>query len=172
MPDETQETQEPQDEAPAEAGGADIKAQLDEEQKAKSALEQAVVARDEAIAEKDARLAELETSLSEAKKSSEAITATLKKTRDQAVAKYMDMAKVLNPTIPQDIIVGGTIAEIDQSIERGKAIVESVKKAMEAEASAAKVPAGAPTRTTISLEGMSPKEKIAYGIQQKGGVVA
>jgi hypothetical protein len=43
---------------------------------------------------------------------------------------------------------------------------------MEAEAAAAKVPAGAPTRGAISLEGMSSKEKIAYGIQQKGGVVA
>jgi chromosome segregation ATPase len=154
------ENQEPQ---PDEL--AAIKAQLDEEQKAKSALEQA-------ISEKDAKLAGLETALSEAKKSSEALTTSLKEARDQAVAKYLTIAKTLNPTIPQDIIGGDTIAEIDASIEKGKALVTSVKQYIEAEASAAKVPAGAPTRTTISLEGMSPKEKIAYGIQQKGGVVA
>jgi hypothetical protein len=162
-------TQETQDKAPAEAGVADIKAQLDEELKAKSALEQTLVARDEAISEKDAKLAGLETALSEAKKSSEAMTAALKEARDQAVAKYLDMAKALNPTIPQDIIVGETIEEIDASIEKGKALVASVKQYLESEASAAKVPAGAPTRSTIALEGMSPKEKIAYGIQQKGG---
>jgi chromosome segregation ATPase len=172
-------TQETQDKAPAEAGVADIKAQLDEAEvarneanKAKSALEQTLVARDEAISEKDAKLAELETSLNEAKKESDALSTTLKEARDQAVAKYLTIAKTLNPTIPQDIIVGGTIEEIDASIEKGKALVASVTQYLESEASKAKVPAGAPTRSTISLEGMSPKEKIAYGIQQKGGVVA
>jgi len=141
----------------------DIKAQLDEEQKAKSALEQAV-------AERDAKLAGLETALSEAKQSSEASAAELaavKEARDQAVSKYLNMAKALNPTIPQDIIVGGTIAEIDASIERGKAMVSSVKQSLESEASKAKIPAGAPTRSTIPLEGMSPRDKIAAGIQKK-----
>lgn len=162
MPDEIQDKVSTPEELAA------IKAQLAEEQKAKSALEQAV-------SEKDAKLAELETALSEAKQGSEASAADLaavKGARDQAVAKCLDMAKALNPTIPENIIVGGTIEEIDLSIERGKAMVASVKKAMEAEALAAKVPAGAPTRGAISLEGMSPRDKIAYGIQQKGGVVA
>ena len=165
MPDGTEETQEAQNEASTPEDVAAIKAQLGEEQKAKAALEQA-------ISEKDAKLAELETSLSEAKKESEAITAALKEARDQAVSKYRDMAKALNPTIPQDIIAGETIEEIDASIEKGKALVASVKQYLESEASKAKVPAGAPTRGAISVEGMTPKEKIAYGIQQKGGVVA
>jgi len=162
MPDEIQDKVSTPEEL------ADIKAQLDEEQKARAALEKAA-------AEKDSRLAELETALSEAKQSSEASAADLtavKGARDQAVSKYLDMAKALNPTIPENMVVGGTIEEIDLSIERGKAMVASVKKAMEAEAAAVKVPAGAPTRGAISLEGMSSKEKIAYGIQQKGGVVA
>ena len=169
MPDETQETQEAQDGASTPEDLATIKVQLEEEKTANATLKGAMEQKDAAIAEKDAKLAELETSLSEAKKSSETLTASLKEARDKAVAKYLDIAKTLNPTIPQDIIVGETIAEIDASIEKGKAMVASVKKAMEAEASAAKVPAGAPTRGAISLEGMSSKEKIAYGIQQKGG---
>ena len=159
MPDEIQDKVSTPEEL------ADIKTQLAEEQKAKSALEQAV-------AERDARLAGLETALSEAKQSSEASAADLvavKEARDQAVSKYLNMAKALNPTIPQDIIVGGSIAEIDASIEKGKALVASVTQYLESEASEAKVPAGAPLRGAISLEGMSPKEKIAYGIQQKGG---
>jgi len=152
-----------QDKASTPDEFVDIKAQLDEEQKAKSALEQAV-------AERDAKLAGLETALSEAKQSSEASAAELaavKEARDQAVSKYLNMAKALNPTIPQDIIVGGTIAEIDASIERGKAMVSSVKQSLESEASKAKIPAGAPTRSTIPLEGMSPRDKIAAGIQKK-----
>jgi len=163
--DGTQETQEPRNEASTPEDLAALKAQLDEEQKAKSALEQAV-------AERDAKLTGLETALSEAKQSSEASAADLvavKEARDQAVSKYLDIAKALNPTVPEGIIVGGTIAEIDASIEKGKALVSSVKQSLESEASAAKVPAGAPTRGTISLEGMSPRDKIAAGIQQKGG---
>jgi len=159
------EAQEDQDKAPTAEELNAVKAQLGEEQKAKSTLE-------EAIAEKDAKLTELETALSEAKQGSEASTAELasvKEARDQAVTKYLGMAKALNPTVPEGIIVGGTIEEIDASIEKGKALVSSVKQSLESEASAAKVPAGAPTRGTISLEGMSPRDKIAAGIQQKGG---
>jgi hypothetical protein len=85
------------------------------------------------------------------------------------VAKYLNMAKALNPAIPEGIIAGETIEEIDASVEKGQAIVESVKTAMEAEAKEARVPAGAPTRGAINLEGLSPREKIAFGIQQKGG---
>jgi len=95
--------------------------------------------------------------------------ATVNQAKGEAVAKYLGLAKALNPTIPEGIVVGETIAEIEQSVEKGKAIVEAVRKAMESEAAATKVPAGAPTRGEISLEGLSPREKIAAGIQQKGG---
>ena len=142
-----QEDQENQDKAPTAEDIAAVKAQLDEEQKAKSALE-------EAIAQKDARLAELE---------------TVKEARDQAVAKYLGMAKATNPTMPEDMISGETIEEIDASVEKAKGLVAAVKKTLESEATAAKVPAGAPTRGPISLESMSPRDKIAAGIQQKGG---
>jgi len=156
MEDATQETQQTQ---------VTIEAQLEEEKKAKAAAEATLV-------EKDARIAELEASLSEAKTGSEvaaAELASIKEAKDQAVAKYLGMAKALNPAIPEGIIVGETIEEIDASVEKGKGIVEAVKKAMEAEASQAKVPAGAPPRGEISLEGLTPREKIAAGIQQKGG---
>jgi len=128
---------------------AAIKAQLDEEQKAKYALE-------EAMAEKDAKLAKL---------------ASVKEARDEAVSKYLGMAKASNPQVPQDMISGETIAEIDSSVEKGKVLVAAVKKTLESEAAAAKVPAGAPTRSE-STEGMSNKEMIAAGLRQKGGVVA
>jgi len=143
---------------------AAVKAQLEEEQKAKSALE-------EAMAEKDARLTELETALSEAKRGSEASTAELasvKEARDQAVSKYLGMAKAANPQVPQDMISGETIEEIDATVEKGKGLVSAVKKTLESETAAAKVPAGAPTRGETT-EGMSNKELIAAGLRQKGG---
>lgn len=170
---ENEETQVNQNEVSAAEELATMKAQLEEEKTAKAALE-------EDMTGKDARIAELETALSEVLTQSEAKgkeleasaaeLATVREARDQAVAKYLGMAKAFNPTIPEGIISGETIEEIEQSVEKGKAIVEAVRAATEAEAAATRVPAGAPTRGGISLEGMSPKEKIAYGIQQKGGI--
>jgi hypothetical protein len=55
-------------------------------------------------------------------------------------------------------------------VKKAKAIANAVKANLEAQAKEAKVPAGAPTRGEISLEGLSPREKIAAGIQQKGGI--
>ena len=158
----TPETPENPNEAPAPEDLEAIRAELEEEKQAKAAAEAS-------LAEKDGRIAALESELSEAKTGSEAAAAELasvKEAKDQAVAKYLNMAKALNPAIPEGIIAGETIEEIDQSIEKGQAIVEAVRKAMESEASQARVPAGAPTRGTISLEGLSPREKIAAGIQE------
>jgi len=158
------EVQENQDKAPTAEDIAAVRAQLEEEQKAKTTLE-------EAMAEKDTRLAELETALSEAKQGSEASTAELasvKEARDEAVSKYLGMAKASNPQVPGDMITGETIAEIDAAVEKGKGLVSAVKKTLESETTAAKVPAGAPTRGETT-EGMDNKAMIAAGLRQKGG---
>jgi hypothetical protein len=142
-----------------------IKAQLEEERKARAAVEAS-------LAEKDGRIVELEASLSEAKQAAESLRAeglATSEARDRAVAKYLDAVRVANPTIPQDIITGDTIEDIDASLAKAATIAESVKANLEAQAREARVPAGAPTRTEISAEGLSPREKIAAGIQQKGG---
>jgi len=162
MEDQTQEVQEPRNHAPAPEDLEVIRAQLQEEQEARATAEAT-------LTEKDQRITELEASLSEARKSVESLRAegaAISEARDQAVSKYLNMAKALNPAIPEDIISGETIEEIDASVDKGKAIVEAVKKAMESEAKEAKVPAGAPTRGSINLDGLSPREKIALGIQQ------
>jgi len=170
MDNEKETTQVPENNVSAADELTAIKAQLDEEQKAKATLEEAMAGKDTRIAELEAQVTEFTTQLEGKTKeleTSAAELATVNQAKGEAVGHYLDMAKALNPTIPEGIIVGGTIAEIDQSVEKGKAIVEAVKKTMEAEAAATKVPAGAPTRGEISLEGLSPREKIAAGIQQK-----
>ena len=164
----SEESEENRNTAPAPEDLEAIRAQLQEERQARAAAQAF-------LDEKDRRIAELEASLSEAKQASEASAvehAQVREARDRAVAKYLNMAKALNPAVPEGIIAGETIEEIDASVEKGKAIVEAVKAAMEAEAKGTKVPAGAPTRGSINLEGLSPREKIALGIQQKGGVNA
>jgi len=144
---------------------ATIKAELDEERKARAAIEKA-------LADKDKRIAELQASVSVVQQAGDTAMADLTQLKDahaKAVAKYLDAIKLANSNLPADVIAGATIDEIDASVAKAKAIAESVKKVLEAQAKEARVPAGAPTRGEISLEGLSPREKIAAGIQQKGG---
>jgi hypothetical protein len=140
-----------------------IKAQLEEEKKA-------VADAQALLNQRDTRIAELESALSEAEKGSEAAAAELSQVKEghtKAVSKYLEAARALNSTIPPDVISGNTIEEIDASLAKARTIAESVKKVLEAQAKEAKVPAGAPTRGEISLEGLSPREKIAAGVAQK-----
>jgi len=164
--EEIKETEEAGDTSPDPEDLEAIKAQLEEEKQAKAAAEAA-------LAEKDARIAELESSLSEVKKGSEAAASELAQVKEanvQALSKYLDVVRSANPTIPQDAIVGETIEEIDAALAKATTIAESVKASLEAQAKQTKVPAGAPARTEISVEGLSPREKIAAGIHQKGGM--
>jgi ABC-type transporter Mla subunit MlaD len=142
---------------------ATIKAELEAEKKA-IAEAQAI------LAEKDARIADLEKALADATKTTESLKAegtAISKARDQAISKYLTAVKTANPTLPADVITGSTIDEIDATLAKALSIAESVKKSLEAQAKETKVPAGAPTRGGIALEAMSPREKIAAGLQQK-----
>jgi septal ring factor EnvC (AmiA/AmiB activator) len=176
MDNENKENQVPENNVSAADELTAIKAQLEEVQTANATLKEATVAKDTRVAELEAQVAEFSGHLENKTKELEAAAAELATTREargHAVAKYLGQAKALNPTIPEGIIAGESVEEIDQSVEKGKAIVAAVRKALLSEekelAAATKVPAGAPTRGEISLEGLSPREKIAAGIQQKGG---
>jgi hypothetical protein len=179
MENETEETQETQNTQGTPETLEAIKAQLEEEKRAKAADEAALAEKDQRIAELQvegealrAERSNLQASLSEVSQASEAAAAELAQVKEvnaQAVVKYLDVVRLANPTIPQDIIAGDTIEAIDASVEKALYIANAVKASLEAQAREARVPAGAPARGEISLEGLTPREKIAAGIQQKGG---
>jgi len=174
--DEIKKPEETQEATRADLSAADelaaVTTQLDDERKAKDESLAKVKELTEALEKKDFTIADLETKRGDLEQNSRSLAAEVaatKQDRDAAVAQYLSMAKTLNPSIPEGIIAGATIEGINESIDKGKAIVEAVKKTMAAEAAGTKVPAGAPARSGISTESMSPREKIAAGIQPKGG---
>jgi chromosome segregation ATPase len=161
-----EETQENPDGAPSPKDLEAIKAELEAEKQAKAAAEAA-------LASRDARITELQATVSVVTQAGETAASELAQAKDaytKAVAKYLDSVRAANPTIPGDVIAGSTIEDIDASVAKALSIATAVKANLEAQAREAKVPAGAPPRTEISLEGLSPREKIAAGIQQKGGI--
>ena len=162
MPEEPKkEPQEPQQAAAApvtnSAATPDeitaIKAELEDEHKAKAAIQAA-------LTDRDKRITELQASVSVVQQAGETAMAELTQAKDaytKAVAKYLEMTKAANPTIPPDIITGATIEEIDATVAKASSIATAVKASLEAQAKQAKVPAGAPPRGEISTGGLVPQ---------------
>jgi hypothetical protein len=87
-----------------------------------------------------------------------------------AVEDFKKLVLQANPLFTPDIIGGDTIDAVKTSIEKAGFLVSRVKEGLEAQASALSqlsvVPAGAPARTGLNVEGMSTKEKINLGLEQ------
>jgi Lon protease-like protein len=83
-----------------------------------------------------------------------------------AVAKYRAAVLANAPHIPEELVKGETVEEIDASLEMARGVVARVRQQLEADAEANKVPTGAPARTSQNLSALSPAEKIAYALRK------
>lgn len=93
--------------------------------------------------------------------------ASLTQNFEAAVGAYRNQVLKANPLIPAELVLGNTIADIDQATQKATAIVTRIKEGLAKDQQQATIPAGAPGRTPPDLSGLSPKEKIAQGIQAK-----
>ena len=93
--------------------------------------------------------------------------AALKAQLALAVAKYRGALLAAAPDLPEEMVAGGTIEEVEASVARARELVERVRKQLEARAQAQRVPAGAPPRTPPDLSALSPGEKIAYALNKQ-----
>lgn len=143
------------------------------------------------LGERDATMGELQRQLAEAvalnQTSAEELTllqkgleekdtqlASTSETLSQAVERYRASLVAANPEIPQEMIAGEAIANIDISLEKAKALVEKVASSLERrreeEARATllgRVPTGAPERSSPDFSSMSAREKIEYAIRKE-----
>jgi len=123
-------------------------------------LEDLVTQKEEEIAKAMARISELEQAVAEAEEKLAATSNSLA----EAVASYKTMLIQTNPEVLEELISGGTIESINDSLEKAKTLIGRVRQGLEAEISTAKIPAGAPQRTPPDLSALSPREKIQYAI--------
>jgi chromosome segregation ATPase len=129
------------------------------------------------IESRDAVIARLEQSLAAQNEEIQALTQSLDEARQKieeldesltrAVAAYREMVVEVNPGIVADLVSGNTIEEVDESLRNARVLMDRVRQEMEAEIARTRVPAGAPPRGPLDLSGLSPREKIQYGI---GGI--
>jgi len=83
-----------------------------------------------------------------------------------AVTKYRAAVLASAPGIPEELVKGESIDEVDASLELARGIVTRVRQQLEDEAEANKVPTGAPPRMPQDLSALSPAEKIAYALRK------
>jgi DNA anti-recombination protein RmuC len=107
-----------------------------------------------------ARLAELEKSMAEANEKLENLNGSFK----QAVASYRTLMVKSNPEVLPELLEGETIEALDKSLSRARELIGKVKSGLEAQAAAARIPAGAPQRAEPDPGSMSSREKIRWGL--------
>ena len=90
----------------------------------------------------------------------------IKQSLSGAVAKYRAAVIASAPGIPQELVKGDSLDEIDTSLELVRGIVSKVRQQLQVEAESNKVPAGAPPRMPQDLSALSPAEKIAYALRK------
>ena len=116
-------------------------------------LEKLLAIQEEEKAQTSARIAELEKTI-----------AGLQERLVQAVSSYRVLVIRSNPEICEELVSGDSIQEIDTSLEKARQIIGKLRKGLESEITAARIPAGAPQRRPVELSFLTPREKIKYGI--------
>jgi len=140
--------------------------------------EELAAAQEARAAHLEAQLSELRQELSRAVEQGEARQQELAGLTERANAleaqlgsaaeRYRELALRQSPELPEELVAGETVEEIDQAIERARETVSKVRGHLESQAQAARVPVGAPVRSGPDLSGMSAEEKIKVGLRQGG----
>lgn len=130
-----------------------------------------IVVLEQSVGEKDGEIAILKQSVDDstrrADESEEKFT-SLNGSLEATISAYRDVVIRSNPNIPEELITGTTIDELNASVEKAATLVAQVRGSIEAGIAAGRVPAGAPPRTPPDLSALSPREKIEYAVKEGG----
>jgi len=106
----------------------------------------------------EARIKELEANL----QTKEEEMAQIKSQLQTAAAKYRLLLLSAAPEIPEELVKGESIEEVEATFKAAREVVDRVKTNLQTKLLAERVPPGAPPRTPIDLSTLSPKEKIVW----------
>ena len=84
-----------------------------------------------------------------------------------AAARYRELLLKTEPSLPADLVEGGSVEAVDAAAERARQTVAQVRQHLDQQAQAIRVPAGAPTRSAPDYGDLTPAEKIRLGLEQR-----
>lgn len=148
---------------------AGLQGRLDEAEGSRHELERRT--EEQAAAERGAaELAGENESLKSRLADSNAQRSSLLTGQDEALAAYRDMVLKAEPALPPALISGGTLHELNTSIQAARDVVAHVQGQIQSSNASSRMPAGAPMRTTgPDPAAMTRTEKILYGIRAARG---
>jgi DNA repair exonuclease SbcCD ATPase subunit len=94
--------------------------------------------------------------------------ATLEAQVRHAAGRYRSLVLERSPELPDELVAGESVEEIEEALERARETVARVRGHLESQAQAARVPVGAPPRSTPDFSGLSATEKISRGLRERG----
>lgn len=86
---------------------------------------------------------------------------------ESTMAAYRQAVISSNPDLPDELIGGNSIEEIEQSVAKARNIAERIRKEIEAAAARHSIPAGTPVRHEENPAGFSSRDKIQYALGGK-----
>ena len=124
----------------------------------------------------DAQLAQVRDELEASRSQAQASEQELASLRDRSESlqtqvqgsaqRYRELALQQAPELPADLVVGETVEEVQESLQRARETVARVRGHLEQQAQAGRVPVGAPPRSGPDMSGLSAEDKIRLGLQQ------
>jgi chromosome segregation ATPase len=111
-------------------------------------------------ADREARASQLEGELREAQDRNVALEESVA----GAASRYRALVLEGSPELPEELIAGATVEEIEASVARARETVSKVRGHIESQAQAGRVPVGAPERSTRDASALSADEKIRAGL--------
>ncbi len=92
--------------------------------------------------------------------------ASLRGQMANSTARYRTAILSGAPEVPEELVHGDTVEELDASLVQARGIVEKVAQRLGSQVASEQVPAGSPPRRPPDLVAMSPHEKILYALQR------
>jgi len=113
--------------------------------------------------ELDGQLAGAQTGLAAAQQETQELHARLQ----AAAGRYREVLLAAAPELPEEMVAGDSIEELEAAAERARQTVRQVRDRMESQAQVGRVPAGSPPRGAPDFSALSPIEKIRLGLGHK-----
>ncbi len=113
--------------------------------------------------ESSAQLAAFEEDLTAKQEENQTLQARLQ----AAAGKYREALLAAAPELPEELVSGESIEEVEEAAERARQTVRQVRERLESQAQVGRVPTGSPPRGAPDYSALSPVEKIRLGLSQK-----
>lgn len=124
------------------------------------------------LREQEARIQELESELGQVRRALEESRSQAEAFRAElalALEKYRQVLLASAQEVPEELVRGETVAALEEAFNVARAMVERVRRQMEAKMEHGRMPVGSPTRRPVDLSALPARDKIILGLRRTAG---